>query len=459
MRSFGPPVGLKPYDYALDGRTRLVQGSGLSQVMRSIDVYEVEDPSAATLSDPGEVLVGDPGSPTDQALANSPVVARPLAADSAEVTAQVLTDDLKRREMNFPAVRWNESATMTADEAFRLEGRERSHRLVEDDTRWSTVETWSGGVAGVSASTSQAYADATPPLAVGEQPGAVFDHDRGTAWVSARDADPKGQWWQVRFATPRTVARVGVTIGASSLPLESLRISGGGQTRTVPAPKPGDNASYAVGLPRTSTLRIAAVYTGLRLTGPVSFSEVSVDELNPERFLTLPDPVAGAPVDLVALSRDPDRFPCVDVESALVCDDLLRSPGEDGDTLARRLTLPEPGRYTFAATASLRRTDDAWATLLKGTGVGVNVTPQADGDPANGPGALADGDPSTTWIASSRQPVIDLRLSRPTTLSRLAMSLNLGAAASLPERVVVSSRERHRVVDLVEGARVCRTGR
>ena len=40
----------------------------------------------------------------------------PLAADATTpVTGQVLTDDLKRREMNFPAVRWNESATMTAD--------------------------------------------------------------------------------------------------------------------------------------------------------------------------------------------------------------------------------------------------------------------------------------------------------------------------------------------------------
>jgi arabinofuranan 3-O-arabinosyltransferase len=454
VRSFGPLVGLKPYDYALDGRTRLVQGSGLAQIMRSIDIYEVADPEDATLSDPGVVLVGDPGSPTDQAMEGETVGARPLATDREEgqVTSQVLTDDLKRREMNFPAVRWNESATMTPDDAFRLQGRERSHRLVEDDARWSTVETWTGGVADVSASTSQAYADATPPLAVGEHPGAVFDHDPSTAWVSAHDSDPKGQWWQVRFTAPRTIARVGVTLGASSVPLESLQISGGGQTRTVPAPDPGKSASYAVGLPSTSTLRITAVYTGARLTGPVSIAEVAVDGVTPSRFLTLPEPVAGAPVDLVALSRDPDRFPCVDIESALVCDGLLAGRGEDGDTLARNVTLPEPARYDVAATASLRRTDDAWTTLLAGTGLDVTVSPQRDGDPANGPGALADGTDSTTWIATSTKPVIELRLPRPTTLSTMKMTLNPGAAASLPQRLVVSSQGRHRVVDLADGA-------
>jgi arabinofuranan 3-O-arabinosyltransferase len=451
VRSFGPFVGLKPYDYALDGRTRLVQGSGLSQVLRAIDVYEVTTPAGATLSDPGAVLVGDPGSAIDQALADIPVVARPLAADADRATSQILTDDLKRREMNFPAVRWNESATMTPDDQFRLQGRERSHRLVEDDARWSTVETWSGGVAGVSASSSQAYADATPPLAVGEHPGAVFDHDTTTAWVSAHDSDPKGQWWQVRFTEPRTVSRVGVTLGETSVPLTSLVISGGGQERTVFAPKPGDSASYAVGLPSTSTLRITAVYAGARLTGPVSISEVAVDGLNPSRALVLPAPADGVPVDVVAMSRDPDRFPCVDVEQALVCDGLLSGRGEDGDTLDRKLSLTRSAGYDFAATASLRRTDEAWSTLLAGTGVGIAVTPARDGDPANGPGAMADGDPSTTWISSSTKPSIELRLPRATTLSTIGMSINPGAAASPPQRLVVSSRGRHRVVDLVDG--------
>jgi arabinofuranan 3-O-arabinosyltransferase len=142
------------------------------------------------------------------------------------------------------------------------------------------------------------------------------------------------------------------------------------------------------------------------------------------------------------------------VDTAFACDNLVRSPGEDGDTLARKFTIPDAASYSFAATASLRRSDSAWPTLLRGTGVRVTVTPQADGDPATGPGALVDGDPSTTWVATSAQPTIDLRLPRPTTVSRLGMTLNLGAAASRPTRVFVSAPgHRGRVVDIDDRGR------
>ena len=59
----------------------------------------------------------------------------------------------------------------------------------------------------VEASSSQAYADATPPLAIGSHPGAVFDNDPDTAWASARDSDPKQQWWQVDFTAGRVPSR------------------------------------------------------------------------------------------------------------------------------------------------------------------------------------------------------------------------------------------------------------
>ena len=146
-------------------------------------------------------------SPTDPALAGTgtlPLARLPLAADATTgVTGQVLTDDLRRREMNFPAVRWNESATMTAGAAFRLAGKEQSHRVVDDDARWDTVAHWTGGISDVTASTSQAYADATPPLAVGNHPGAVFDRDYDHG-LGSRPATPipSSQWWQADLHPP-----------------------------------------------------------------------------------------------------------------------------------------------------------------------------------------------------------------------------------------------------------------
>ena len=257
VKSFGTAVGSAPYGYVDNPpeNTRIVQDSGISEVTQAIDVYQVRNPSAAAVTTAGEVLLGDPSSPLDTGMdgvgPTPPLLAADASGASADVTGQVLTDGLKRREMNFPAVRWNESATMTADAPFRLGGKEQSHRLVEDDARWDTVETWTGGVSQVVASSSQAYADATPPLAIGSHPGAVFDNDPDTAWASARDSDPKQQWWQADFTHARPVSRVAVTVAPGSVPLTSLRISGGGQSRTVPAPKPGRDGSYAVGLPST----------------------------------------------------------------------------------------------------------------------------------------------------------------------------------------------------------------
>ena len=216
----------------------------------------------------------------------------------------------------------------------------------------------------------------------------------------------------------------------------------------MPAPKPGDDGSYAVGLPSTTSLRITPVYDGPLLTGSVSLSEVHIDNLHPQRYLRLPTPLDRAPVDVISLSRDQDRFPCVQVRTAFTCDPLLREPGEDGDVLARQLTVLHPTRYAIRVSGSLRRTDAVWPTLFGDSGVRVDVPRQSEGDPAQGPGALADGDPSTTWIASSARPLILLTLPHRTTLSRLRLDLNPGAPASLPKRLVLRSGSRHAVVDV-----------
>jgi arabinofuranan 3-O-arabinosyltransferase len=453
VKSFGTPVGAAAYGYVDNAeKTRIVQNDGISEVTPSIDIYRVRDPRPAVVTAAGEILVGDPSSPLDSGMGRLGVTPPLLAADAAgptaDVTGQVLTDDLKRREMNFPAVRWNESATLTRGESFRLSGKEQSHRVVADDSRWDTVTSWTGGVSGVEASTSQAYADATPPLAIGSHPGAVFDNDPETSWLSARNTDPKQQWWQADFTHARTVARVSVRMAPGTAPLRALVISGGGQSRRVPAPPPGKDASYAVGLPSTPSLRIAPVYAGPLLTGSVGFSEVHIDDLRPQRYLRLPRPLDNAPVDVVSVSRDPDRFPCVQVQTAFACDAILRESGEDGDTLARQLTLPHPTRFTVTATASLRRTDRVWRTLLRHTGVRIRVPHQREGDPAQGTGALADGDPSTTWLATSSRPRIEVTLPHLTTLKRLRLVLEPGAPASLPRRLVLRSGHRHRVVDV-----------
>lgn len=450
-RTFGPLIGEPPYRYAEDSEhTRLVTGSGISDLSRAIEVYKVAAPAGATLSNPRDVLVGDPGSPASPGTDGLSTSPRVLAADARDgVRGQVLTDGMKRQEMNFPAVRWNESNTFGPHEQFRLPGKEQSHRVVSDEARWETVESWVGGIDGVTASSSQSYADATPPLAAGSHPGAVFDADTSTSWQSARDQDPDGQWLQVRFTQQRTVGTVSVTVDPSSVRVRQLRISGGGQSRVVTAPRPGGSTTYRVGLPKTRALRVTALHAGGLLTGSVALSELSVDSLRPQRFLDMPAGVQGRPADAVVMARDQDRMPCAQVRAAFKCDDVLVAPGEDGDTLARRFQLPAGASYTISATASLRRLADAWKLLLKGTGTRIWVRPQpVRQDPAQAPGAMVDGDPATSWVATRRRPVLVLELARPTRLHRLRLTLKSGAPAARPQRVEVRSRSGSKVVDL-----------
>ena len=132
-----------------------------------------------------------------------------------------------------------------------------------------------------------------------------------------------------------------------------------------------------------------------------------------------------------------------------MCDPLLREPG--------RTATPWPGSSPSRtrrlrgsrATASLRRTDDVWPTLLGDSGVRVVVhgaAPRAT--PPTGPGALADGDPVDDLDRDRLPPADPLRLPHRPRLSKLRLDLNparAGLAAEAARAAVAASR--HRVVD------------
>ena len=131
-----------------------------------------------------------------------------------------------------------------------------------------------------------------------------------------------------------------------------------------------------------------------------------------------------------------------------MCSSLLQGTGEDGDVLARQLTLPEPASYQVSATASLRRNDEVWRRMLKGTGVSVRVTPTERHDPADGTGAMVDGDRATTWVSHTERPVIHLTLAHATRLRTLRLAVDPGAPASVINRIVLRApHHRPRVVD------------
>ncbi|HEX2892736.1 MAG TPA: alpha-(1-_3)-arabinofuranosyltransferase family protein [Marmoricola sp.] len=450
VRSFGPLEGERASRLAPDGKTRVVQGTGLSTQFRAVDVYEVRSSDQATLTtSPGTVL-GDPGSGLDAGMASITPSPRVLAGDvrhGSAVGEHVLTDSLRRQEENFAAVRWNHSATLPPNSPYRLVGTEHARRLSADQSRWETTEIWVGGVSGVFASSSEAFADAVPPLTAGAHPGAAVDGDTHTAWSSARHLDPTGQWWEMDFDAPRTVRQLSVSLARGSAKVEKLQISLGGARQLVLAPAPGRTAVYQLDLPPGRLLRITAAGRDLALPGSFSISEVRADDVRPQRYLSMPVPPAGSQVDAVSMTRDPDRRVCVPLDAAVTCDESLRAPGEDGDVLARLFRLPQAGEYDLSATGSLRRRGVSTA-LQRAFGASVTMADAPALDPASRTIAMVDGDPATTWLSSKAFPRLELRLRQRTPLHTISMTLNEAAPASRPSQLLVRSGKRSAVVVL-----------
>ena len=446
-RSFGPTVGADPVSRAPDGETRVIEGSGLSTEVGSVDVYDVAGAHAGYLTSGVKALVGDPGSGLTPSVGSLTGGQPVLAADAPDgAVGQVLTDDMRRRETNFAAVRWNESDTMGADEAYGLVGPEHEHRVVDDPARWQTTASWSGQVSAVTASSSEASAEAQPPLQIGSHPGAALDDDPATAWRSERQLDPTGEYWQADFTSRVGVGELTVRLAPDSAPVDRLDLWAGGEHVEVDAPRPGRARTYHTTLGAGEFLRVTAAGRDLGLPGSFAISEVAVPDLFAQRVLDLPEPDPRFPVDLISLTRDPDRAACAAAAEGYPCVDLLGAPGEDGDTLARRFVDETGGEYALSGTVSLRRTGHADGLI--GSGLTIRTDSTEPTDVASGPVATLDDDPGTTWVAHESDETLTVRFPRPQRLTTVEATIGPDAPVSRPTALLVSSGDRERLVRL-----------
>ena len=319
--------------------------------------------------------------------------------------------------------------------------------MLADQERWSTTAVWTGAIASVEASSSQSDADAAPPIERGSHPGAALDGDRTTWWSSDKGREPVGQWWQVDFTASRTVPDVVVTMPRSSAAVEKLKITMGGQSVVVPAPRPGFRTRYPLDLPAGSSLRITAAGSRVAANGAWQLAEVDTG-VPGRRVLALPTPPAGHPVDSVVLSRDVERSACVTTGRAFTCLPALRSVGEDGDRLERRFDLPASGSYDVTAKVSLRRSGVGSTHLLAPGGARVDAELPTGADVAARAVAMVDGDPGTTWVGKRGTGWIEVAFPKPTPLREVRMLVSPDAQASRPQAVVVSSGKHRRTVQL-----------
>ena len=429
IAGFGPWVGSAQVTTDRQG-VRTVADNSLSGRYRSVEVYRVGPaaPGDALIESASESIAGTPGNAAPLTLAGD------LPAGTK--TDLTLTDGLRRQDEAFQAVRQSRSATLPAGSAPQRPGPEQFHRIFPDQRRWQTVETWRG-IAGVSASSSQGYASADPPILPATGPASALDGDPATGWHTDSAQSPSGQWIRIAFDAPTSVPSVTVSVPEGAVPVATMTIAAGGVTRVVRAPAPGGTRTYRVDATAARSVRVTSGPSGD--TGWWGIAELSVPGVHPQRVLALPKPPAGATVSAIELHRDGGSTACPTVGGVTTCNPAWGTAGDDGETIARSFVLPAAGSYQLRGEASLSTDPDVSAKLAARAGVGLTVTGDGAIATADAPVAMIDGSLGTSWDASpGSTPTIHLTLPAVEHLTSLTLAVGRADPVAAPDLVRVT---------------------
>lgn len=414
VAAWGPPI-VDPLD-----RRRLGPELVASSVLRSLELYRVDREVDPIRLDPADDLVVAAGAPestltlTESGLVDQePVVlSQDVVEDLPAADRWVLTDDLRRRDVDFGRVHAAESYTLDDTEPAPdrsqddpVEPVDRLPGVTEAELAVARYE----GVDRVRASSYFTGYDRAP----GRQPAAALDGSPETSWAPAAFLSPEDEWWEVQFDEPRDVPWLRVRLpdippgGGWIRELEVMTDTG---TRTIGFTSP--QANPTVRLPSGPTRRIRLTITDARLSyfdvSTPGIAEVTMGGVDVERTVVLPDLVpadAGAEVAAIALSRER-------------ADPFDPASGDEEAVIDRTVTLPDPLRLPVTGTASAVAGDelDALLAALDRDGLpAAEATSSWRGLPAFRPENAVDGDGATPWLAdpTDRAPVLTVHLSRP----------------------------------------------
>lgn len=421
VRSWGPPV-VDPLD-----RRRLSANLAPSSVLRSLELYHVAgDVDAASLS-PASRLVVAGGAPeslltlTESGLVGEePVVlAQDLVDGLPPADRWILTDDLRRRDIDFGRVHAAESYTLTASEPAPNTAAEADPPAPNDRLPGIAPEDLAvvryDGVDQVRASSYFTGYSRVP----GRQPAAALDGSAVTSWAPAAFQPPEDDWWEVQFDDPRTVPWLRVRLPAIAPGggwIREVEVETDTGTRRVRFTSPQSNPT--VRLPDGPTRRIRLTITDARLSyfdlSTPGIAEVTLADVDIGHTVVLapvlPDAADGSST-AIALSRER-------------ADPFDAAAGNEESVIDRTVTLPDPARYPVTGTVSAVAGDDLDSLLVDLDRDGL---PAADasstwnGLPAFRPENAVDGDLATSWLAdpTDAAPVLTVNLTRPQRVSAI----------------------------------------
>lgn len=446
LRSFGPverfgsdenprpPVQV----YGVAGRVRTVQAEPLSDVT---------------------VMTGGPESllpAIEQDLAGEAVV---LAAQLPElrVGRSLLTDGLRRREVDFGSVRHTGSAVLTGSEPLRFDRPVREYEL--GDAAAETVAAYQG-VTAVRASSSASDVDAGTGWIGGALPYSAADGDVATEWVSgASPPGVVGQYLELELENITAVSSVQVRWGATpSAVVRRLRVeTDGGATSQLVAGVGTETVPLPGGVTRRLRLTVEAVERGAE-TGRAAIAELQVAGVDADRLLVVPAlPASAAPPDAISLVSARDRRPsCLPRDGGTACRPGQDRAGEEDVGLRRSIDVgEEPAAYDVDLVAVPRPGERLDALLGQPGPPALRVlgTSTAVPHPLAAPEAAFDGDNATSWLAAADDPEPGLVVGwlGEMTVSSLRLVFGPDLTAPRPSRVVVSVGDRSFERELDEG--------
>ncbi|NUT09886.1 MAG: DUF3367 domain-containing protein, partial [Nonomuraea sp.] len=446
VAQMGPGVGIGQYGRA---------AAWLDQPYPAVEIYRVAGaaPLVGTVDATRPLRVG--GAPesvlglAEQGLLDDD---RPvLLNDDAGVVKvpahdTILTDTLRRREVAFADLRRNAGETLTADEPFR--GTSPSNDLL--DPGWERYLSTAGltGVAGVTASTSEADVGAAPnSREPGHQPFAALDGDRRTSWRSTGWNGATGEWLEVAFADPLTIPTIQVAFENAPIgppPSEVIVETDAGALRQK-VRATADPQELAVPRGPVKRLRVTIAATAYepatRLGSRVGITELTVPGVVPGRSIVVPDPRADPREPAtIALARTGDVPGCVKGSAAWSCAKGHEVLGDDGYGFDRTFVTAKDGAYTVSGrTVVTDRATIERLTALPGDSLSVTASSTAVDSGAAGGRWAFDGDPKTAWFANplDPRPTLNVELAEKTRLSRIRVITPDSYLGAPPVRVTI----------------------
>lgn len=412
----------------------------------SVEVFRVPGTASAWLQPASDTQVASAGPEDASAWAGStasPLVVTSTDAERAGLSSSALgaglvTDGLRRREVNFGAPTHNMSEVFTAQE------RPRQHRpawdFVNDAKAAPTTTTWTG-IADVRASSSASDANATLRLGPANRPGAALDGDASTRWISGTFGSAVGEWIEVRLEEAAKVAGLRLDLSTGS-PVGArptkLRVSTQAGTKEISVPDKAD--SLFVGLPdgETSWVRVTLDDVGPGVENGFAVSELSLTGIAPQEALRTPK---GEGADYLVMRRDAAGRPgCLTVLAHSYCAPSNALEPDGPAVMSRVVELAEGGSFAMRGTVhavSSTRTDNLFT-------LGKRLTAKASSrlvdSPTDRPGAAVDRDLGTGWVAGVNDfdPTFTISLPGERSVSGLQFLRDPSLAASGPNRVAVT---------------------